>query len=367
MNSEKISTTECCVMLANRVKVKRSLLSAVAAAVATVGMSATGMAQEADILIDGSSTVFPITEAVAEDFTDEERAAGVNPNDYEVAVGVSGTGGGFKKFCVKNGTDISGASRPIKQKEIDLCEKAEVEFIEIPVAYDALTVVVNKGSDITEMTVPELKKMWWDKNQDTVKKWSDVNSDWSDADLELFGPGTDSGTYDYFKEAILGKSKVTVDGKEKKVKNESRSDYLASEDDNVIVNGVKGSKNALGYFGFAYYLENQDTLKAVKIVPKTKEDEAAKPAVGPSVESVNNGSYSPLSRPIYIYVNTKSLKKDSVATFIKYYLDEALQEGNDSIVQEVGYVALPKNDWKSIRGRVDNKKFEPGVRLREGL
>src|SRR6187455_1783152 len=232
------------------------------------------------VQVDGSSTVFPITEAVAEEFQKAKK------NKVKVTVGIAGTGGGFKKFC-RGETDVSDASRPILKAEMDECKKNGIEYMELPVAYDALTVVVNpKNTFIKSLTVAELKKIWEPGAQGKITHWKQVNPAWPNAPLKLFGAGSDSGTFDYFTEAICGKAKA------------SRGDFTASEDDNVLVQGISGDKNALGYFGYAYYAENKDKLKAVPIVnPKT-----SKP-VGPGPATVVDGSYQPLSRPIFIYVN----------------------------------------------------------------
>ena len=231
------------------------------------------------VKIDGSSTVFPITEAVAEDFQQSVKGK------VRVTVGISGTGGGFKKFC-RGETDLSNASRPILKSEMDACKAAGVQYYELPVAYDALTVVINPQNNwIKNLTTAELKKMWEPAAQGKIKTWKQVNPAWPDQPLKLFGAGADSGTFDYFTEAINGKSKA------------SRGDFTASEDDNVLVQGVARDVNALGFFGFAYYVENKDKLKAASIVPA-----AGKEGVYPSVENVENGSYQPLSRPIFVYV-----------------------------------------------------------------
>src|SRR5688572_23769696 len=238
-----------------------------------LGFSAAAHAQL--VKIDGSSTVFPVTEAVAEDFQKSKKGA------VRVTVGISGTGGGFKKFC-RGETDISNASRPILKAEMDECRKAGIDYLELPVAYDALTVVVNpKNAFIKSITVAELKKIWEPAAQGKVTHWNQVNAAWPNAPIKLFGAGSDSGTFDYFTEAINGKAKA------------SRGDYTASEDDNVLVQGVQRDVNAIGYFGYAYYFENRDKLRAVPIVEKE-----GKPAVAPSMESVLNGSYQPLARPI---------------------------------------------------------------------
>lgn len=265
------------------------------------------------VKIDGSSTVYPITEAVAEEFQKAKKGG------VRVTVGISGTGGGFKKFC-RGEIDISGASRPIKKSEMEACRKAGLQYIEMPVAFDALTIVINlKNTWAKNMTVPELKKMWEPAAQRKIMKWNQVNPSWPDAPLKLFGPGADSGTFEYFTEAVVGKAKS------------SRGDFTASEDDNVLVQGVSRDVNALGYFGYAYFAENQGRLNAVAVVPAQ-----GKPPVGPSAQSVENGTYQPLSRPIFIYVNAKSAKKPEVREFIEFYNTQA-----DKLVREVKYVPLP--------------------------
>jgi phosphate transport system substrate-binding protein len=289
-----------------------SRLALAAGAAATIG-AVSFPARAQLVKIDGSSTVFPITEAIAEDFQKSTKGK------VRVTVGISGTGGGFKKFC-RGETDISDASRPILRSEMEACKAAGVQYYELPVAYDALTVVINpKNTWIKSLTPADLKKMWEPGAQNKVKTWKQVNAAWPDQPLKLFGPGADSGTFDYFTEAINGKSKA------------SRGDFTASEDDNVLVQGVSRDVNALGYFGYAYYIENQDKLMAVPIV-----GEPGKSAVGPSVDSVINGSYQPLSRPIFIYVNAKSLERPEVQQFIEFYMKNA-----DALVREVKYVPLP--------------------------
>lgn len=276
-------------------------------------------AAEKIIKIDGSSTVYPITEAVAEDYQIEKKV--------KVTVGISGTGGGFKKFC-RGETDVQNASRPILKKEMDACKEAGVQYIELPVAYDGLTVVVNKNNDfVKSLSVEELKKMWEPAAQGKVKTWKQVNATFPDTPLKLFGAGSDSGTFDYFTEAIVGKAKS------------SRGDYTASEDDNVLVQGVNSDKGGLGYFGFAYFEENQDKLKAVPIVAKK-----GAPAVTPTMESVKDGSYQPLSRPLFIYVNaTAAAFKPEVKAFIDFYLQNA-----PTLVKEVQYIPLPAHEYAAV-------------------
>jgi phosphate transport system substrate-binding protein len=305
--------------------------------------AAPALAQQRIVKVDGSSTVYPITEAVAEEFQKSKK------NAVKVTVGISGTGGGFKKFC-RGETDISDASRPILKKEMDECKAAGIEYYELPVAFDALTVVINpKNSFIKALTVEELKKMWEPGAQGKVTRWNQVNPAWPDAPLKLFGAGSDSGTFDYFTEAIVGKAKS------------SRGDYTASEDDNVLVQGVARDANAIGYFGFAYYVENKDKLKAVPIVEK-----AGKAPVAPSVESVINGTYQPLARPIFIYVNAKSLGKPEVKEFVEYYMKNGAK-----LSKEVKYVPLPDKAyplaWSNLvngkKGTVFGGEAEVGVTI----
>jgi phosphate transport system substrate-binding protein len=280
----------------------------------TGGTNAPGnQALSGEVEIDGSSTVFPITEAVAEEF----QAA--NP-DVLVTVGVSGTGGGFKKFGAGE-TDISNASRPIKDKEAAAAKEKGIEPIELPVAFDGLSVIVNLQNDFVDyLTVEELNKIWAPDSK--VTKWSEVRAGWPDEEIKLYGPGTDSGTFDYFTEVINGEGGA------------SRSDYNASEDDNTLVTGVSGDKYSLGYFGYAYYIENQDKLKIVPI------DGGNGPVV-PTEETINDGSYAPLSRPIFIYVSNKSLERPEVKAFVEYYLTVGRE-----LVSEVGYIQLPENMYE---------------------
>ena len=284
------------------------------------------IAQAQLIQIDGSSTVFPITEAVAEEFQKAKKGK------IKVTVGIAGTGGGFKKFC-RGETDISDASRPILKQEMEACKGAGIEYIELPVAFDALTVIVNPKNEWSPtMTVAELKKIWEPAAQGKVTKWNQVRASWPDAPLKLFGAGADSGTFDYFTEAITGKAKS------------SRGDFTASEDDNVLVQGVANDHNALGFFGFAYYAENKGKLKAVAV-------DNGKGPVGPSEKTVLDGTYQPLSRPIYIYVNKKSLAKPEVKEFTEYYLKHA-----PKLIREVKYVPLPDKLYTLGASRVQSGK-----------
>ncbi len=302
----------------------------VAAVVAAAFSSPAAFASEKIIKIDGSSTVYPVTEAVAEEFQKATKT--------KVTVGISGTGGGFKKFC-RGETDISGASRPILQKEIDECKANGVQFIELPVAFDAITVVINKKNSFAKkMTVAELKKLWEPAAQGKVKTWKQVNPAWPDSPVALFGPGADSGTFDYFTEAIVGKSKS------------SRGDFTASEDDNVLVRGVAGNEGGLGYFGYAYYEENKDTLDAVAVIEKE-----GKPAVLPSKQTIEDGTYQPLARPIFIYVNaTSGAFKPHVKAFVDFYLEKGRP-----LIEEVKYVPLPENDQKAVIAHW--KALKPGT------
>ena len=283
----------------------------------------TGGTLTGSVSVDGSSTVFPVTEAVAEEFGKVEPKV-------RVTVGISGTGGGFKKFC-SGEIDINDASRHIKDKEIKVAKENGVEYIEIPVAYDGLSVVVNKKNDFIDyLTVDELNAIW--KYGSTMKTWSDVRPNWPNQEIKLYGPGTDSGTFDYFKEAIIGK------------KNNIRSDFTKSEDDNVLVTGVAGSKYALGFFGYAYYAENKSKLKVVPI-------DGGNGAVSPTSKTINDGSYSPLSRPIFIYVNPEAAKRPEVDAFVTFYLDNAA-----SLAGEVGYVGMPDKVTDRVKSRYKNRQ-----------
>lgn len=294
----------------------------------TFTMANTAFAADKIIKIDGSSTVYPITEAVAEEFQKSQKV--------KVTVGESGTGGGFKKFC-RGETDISNASRPISQKEMDACKEAGIQYIELPVAFDALTVVVNSKNDwVKTLTVDELKKIW--QPGSSVKNWKQVNPAFPDKAMNLYGPGTASGTFDYFTEAINGKSKA------------SRTDYTPSEDDNVLVQGVSGNTGGMAYFGLAYYEENKDKLRAVPVAAK-----AGGAGVLPSAETVKDGTYQPLSRPIFIYVNaTAAAFKPEVKAFVNYYLDNA-----PALVKEVKYVPLTTEDYAAVKGHF--KALKPGT------
>jgi phosphate transport system substrate-binding protein len=294
------------------------------------GSSAPGTPAGQVITADGSSTVFPVTEAFAEEF--QKANAGMR-----VTVGSSGTGGGFEKFC-RGETDISDASRPISAKEVDACAKAGIEYIEVPVAYDGLAVLVNpKNIWVDHMTVAELKKIWEPAAQGKVTRWNQIRAGWPDRELRLFGPGVDSGTFDYFTEVITGKAAA------------SRGDYTSSEDDNVLVQGISGDENALGYFGLAYYEENQDKLKLVAI--DDGKDDNGKGPILPTPETVGGGTYRPLSRPIFIYVKTTSLQRPEVQKFIEFYLTNTAR-----LVREVGYIPFPDADYALVRQRFDGRR-----------
>ena len=267
------------------------------------------------IAIDGSSTVYPITEAVAEEF----RA--VQPK-VKVTVGVSGTGGGFKKFA-RGETDISDASRPIKDKEKAICNENGISYVELTVAYDGLAVLINPQNDwVDNLTIEELKMLWEPDAQGKIMKWNQIRSEWPDEEIHLFGPGVASGTYDYFTEAIVGES------------GSSRGDFTASEDDNVLVQGIAGDKYGLGFFGLAYYKENKDKLSLVAV-------DGGNGPVRPSLETVKTGEYSPLSRPLFIYVNSTAVKRQEAVAFVNFYLDNAAE-----LSTEVGYIPLPDAEYE---------------------
>ena len=273
------------------------------------------------IEVDGSSTVFPITEAAAAKFKKQF------PN-VDVSVGQSGTGGGFKRFTVGE-TDISDASRPIKSSEFEACRENKVEFIELPVAYDGLTIVVNKDNTfVQQLTIDQLKQIFLTDN--TAQTWKDVNDEWPAEPIKIFAPGTDSGTFDYFKEVVAGKT------------GSIRGDMSTSEDDHVLVNGVAGDEFSLGFFGAAYYFQNEDKLRSIKVVNPDGE------AVGPTAETIENGTYAPFSRPLFIYLNTASMKKAEVQKFVEFYLENAAD-----LATEVGYVPLPQSVYDAAFSRFD--------------
>ena len=285
----------------------------------------------AAIRIDGSSTVYPITEAVAEEY----RKAG---HDVQVTVGVSGTGGGFEKFCAGE-TVITDASRPIKQGEIERCAQNGITYVELPIAYDGLAVVVHPTNTWAHsITTDELRRMWEPAAQGRVMKWSQVRPDWPDGELHLYGAGVDSGSYDYFTEAI------------NHAEHASRGDFTSSEDDNVLVQGVSTDPGALGFFGLAYYTENKDKLKLLPVDDGNPANGAG--PVAPSVESIQAATYQPLSRPLFVYVAAPALDHAEVASFIRYYLEKA-----PVLAGEVGYVALPADAYPRLQARVDERKI----------
>ena len=276
------------------------------------------------VSLDGSSTVFPISEAVAEEFL------AVQPR-VRVTVGVSGTGGGFKKFLAGE-IDINDASRPIKMKEVDKANEMGIGYIELPVAYDGLSVVVNKKNTwVDHLTVAELSKIW--QPGSTVTNWSDVRAGWPEMKIRLYGPGTDSGTFDYFTETINGKSGA------------SRPDYTANEDDNALVQGISGDEGSLGYFGYAYYAANQDKLKLVPI-------DGGKGPIAPTQTTINNGTYAPLSRPIFIYVRPDALDRKEVRAFVDFYIDSAAM-----LASEVGYIPLPDAVYAGAKKRIEVREL----------
>ena len=309
------------------VRMGRAVLVCVAMA---AGFAASGVAADSSLVVaDGSSTVYPITEAVAEEF---QKA---NPG-VKATIGISGTGGGFKKFCAGE-TDISDASRPIKPTEVELCTQNKIEYIELPIAYDGLAVIVNPKNDWADcVTVAELKKMWEPEAQGKVTKWSQVRDGWPENDLHLFGPGVDSGTYDYFTEAVVGKEHA------------SRGDFQSSEDDNVLVQGISADRSALGFFGFAYYEENKSKLKLLGV--DDGKDENGKGCIKPSRESVEKGQYQPLARPLFIYVKKQSAERPEIQKFIAFYLDKGPGLGG-----EVGYIALPADAYKLAKKRFESR------------
>jgi phosphate transport system substrate-binding protein len=289
------------------------------------GSSAPPGTTEAPITLDGSSTVFPISEAVAEEFQKANPGA-------RVTVGVSGTGGGFQKFC-RGETVISNASRPVSAAELAACGSGGVQFIELPIAYDGLAIVVHpKNTWATAITTAELKTLWEPAAQGKVQRWNQVRKGWPDREIHLFGAGVDSGTFDYFTEVINGKAKA------------SRGDYTSSEDDNVLVQGVAGDEFALGFMGLAYYVENKDKLKLAAVDDGNPDN--GKGPIEPSMETVRGGTYRPLSRPIFIYVSVAGLARPEVQRFVDYYLKSA-----PALTAEVGYVPLADAEQQLVRDR----------------
>jgi len=306
----------------------RPRLAAVAASAVSALVLLAGAAQDAKpvkgaVRIDGSSTVYPIAEAIAEEFS--EAAPGVN-----VTVGMSGTGGGFKRFGAGE-TDASNASRPIKPAEADACKSKGIEFVELPIAYDGLTIVVHKDNTwAKQITVEQIKKAFGADG--SAKTWKDLDPTWPDRPVKVYSPGTDSGTFDYFKEVVVGKE------------GSIRSDMSVSEDDNVLVRGVSGDENAIGFFGCAYYFENKDKVRSVAI-------DAGKGPVAVTVEHVENGTYAPFSRPLFIYVNKKSADRPEVAAFIQFYLSKAAE-----LAGEVGYVKLPGTIYSKVAANWEKRR-----------
>lgn len=290
-------------------------------------------AGESIIKIDGSSTVFPITEAMAEEFQAAEKGA------VKVTVGISGTGGGFKKFC-RGETDFQNASRPITDKEMAACAANKIKYMELPVAFDAMVIVVNpKNTWLNDITVEQLKKMWAPEAQGKITNWNQVDPKWPNAPLKLYGAGSDSGTFDYFTEAIVGKSKS------------SRGDYTASEDDNTLVQGVSNDKNSIGYIPLSYYEENKTKLKMLGIIGGEKSPKKGA-AVRASRETVENGTYFPLSRPLFIYVSDAALKRNEVRKFTEFYLKNA-----STLVPEVKYVSLPAKAYELAQQRLSKNQM----------
>lgn len=292
----------------------------------TTGTDSTA-ALSGSVSIDGSSTVYPISEAVAEEF--KKVQSGV-----KVTVGLSGTGGGFKKFG-RGETDINDASRPIKKTEDSTCKSNNISSLELKVAYDGLAVVVSpENTWCKDMTVAELKMLWEPAAQKKIMKWNQIRKEWPNEEVHLFGPGVESGTYDYFTEAVVGKE------------HSSRGDYTASEDDNVLVQGIKSDKNAIGFFGLAYFIENADKLKLVGI--DDGKDENGKGPILPSETTVKDKSYSPLGRPLFIYVNSKAAARKEVQEFVKFYLDNT-----KTLAKDVGYVPMTDEEIAKEKAKFD--------------
>ena len=306
---------------------KRYFALAIAAATTLVSCSGNvSSTQNPAIDIDGSSTVYPITEAIVDSYKAQKEQADIN-------LDVSGTGGGFDKFC-QGETDITNASRPISASEMDTCRESGVAYIELPIAFDALTVVVNKDNDwIDSITTEELETIWSPEATNTISRWNQVNPEYPDRPINLYAPDPDSGTFDYFTEAIVGESGA------------SRSDYLDSEDDNTLVQGVQQDPNAMGYFGLSYYETQKDEIKALAI-------DSGDGAVLPSRETVESGQYQPLSRPLFIYINSSAAQKNpQLQALVKYYLEQA-----PDTVQQVGYVPLPEEGYELTKIHFDRGK-----------
>jgi len=297
----------------------KQLFAALAALAVTAGISAQ------TVKVDGSSTVYPITEGIAEDFQKQTK--------IKTTVGISGTGGGFKKFC-RGEIDVQNASRPILQKEMEDCAKAGVAYLELPVAFDALTVVVSPRNDfVRQLTVDELRRMWEPAAQGKITNWNQINPAFPNRPLKLFGAGSDSGTFDYFTEAVMGKAKS------------SRSDYMASEDDNVLVQGISKDANALGYLPLSYVIAHQKHLTSVSVWNGQK-------CVEPTSANVVNGSYTPFGRPLFIYVNVQHLQQAHVQKFVDYFISDQGQK----LILEVKYVPLPSFAYDQVRNRIKLKQ-----------
>ena len=281
------------------------------------------------VTVDGSSTVFPIAEAVAEEYRRVDPEA-------RVTVGVSGTGGGFEKFCAGE-TDISSASRPIRPAETAACAAAGVEFVELPIAYDGIAVVVHAENDwVGTLTPGDLRRMWEPASQGTVTRWNQVRPEWPDRELHLFGPGVDSGTFDYFTQAIVGEPGA------------GRGDFTSSEDDNVLVQGVSNDELALGFFGYAHYEENRGRLGLAAI--DDEDDGNGAGGIRPSPDTVRDGTYQPLSRPVFLYVDAEALDRPEVAGFVRYFLTEGAE-----LVREVGYVSLTDREYALVQRRLGDR------------
>ncbi len=306
-------------------------------AMVLIGGAETAEAGRKIIRIDGSSTVFPVTEAIAEEFQAAHRGT-------MITIGVSGTGGGFKKFC-RGDIDITNASRPIKPTEIEQCKKGNVQYIELPISYDGLAIIVNKSNDwIDSITVKELKKIWEPAAQRKILRWNQINPSWPDKEIHLFAPGVSSGTFDYFTKAINGEEGA------------SRGDFTASEDDNVLVQGISSDKGGMGFFGLAYYEYNSDKLKLIPVDDEI--DSNGKGPIIPTVDTVNDGTYQPLSRPIFIYVDKAKVEaRPELATFIQFFLDNSA-----ALSEEVGYIPLPAEIHRlaveRFKGRVEGTVYE---------
>ncbi len=282
------------------------------------------------VRVDGSSTVYPVTEAVAEEYMAEFSSA-------KLTIGVSGTGGGFKKM-LRREVDITNASRPITKKEVAQLKEKNIDFLEFPVAYDGLAIVTHPGNTFIDyITVAELKKIWSPEAQGNITRWNQIRAEWPDEEIHLFGAGTASGTFDYFTEAVVGKARS------------SRGDYTASEDDNVLVQGVSTDPYALGFFGIEYYLQNKDRLKLIPV--DDQNDENGKGPVYPSTETIKDGTYQPLSRPLFVYVLKESLTKETVKSFMDFYLDNV-----SGLVQDVGYISLSNETYALLNKRLQEQK-----------